>query len=129
LSKAIPHEKATAEWLQRTSPEAGPSRSIPIQQSGVDPIPQTKNAEPNPKDFLIPSTPEEHKSIVDRLILGGSLRSEAEQTIANRKAAFNKAVRIYKKNLPKNKAANKRRSFVPDQSSFVASESSIYHDI
>ena len=88
-----------------------------------------KNCEPSPADFLVPSTPEEHTSMVDKLILGGSLRNEAEQTIASRKTAFNKALKIYKKNAPKNRAASKRKSNIPDQSSIGVSESNIYHGI
>ena len=55
---------------------------------------------PVPGDFLVPTNLIEHNLIVARLISGGSLPAEAEQTIASRKAAFNKALREYKKENP-----------------------------
>ena len=54
---------------------------------------------PVPGDFLVPTNLIEHNLIVARLISGGSLPAEAEQTIASRKAAFNKALREYKKKI------------------------------
>ena len=43
-------------------------------------------------DFRIPANQIEHNMIVTNLVLGGSLQSEAEQVIATRKNAFNKAL-------------------------------------
>ena len=49
--------------------------------------------------------------MVARLVAGGSLESEAEQTIANRKLLFNRAMREYKKlnNYKPQKTTNKKQ--------------------
>ena len=52
---------------------------------------------PTLADFRAPSNQFEHNFIVTRLMEGGSLRSEAGQAISSCKAAFNKALREYKK--------------------------------
>ena len=112
-----------------SSTEAGLSRPPIAPQTTITPMLQTKYGEPKPADFLIPATPEEHKSIVDRLILGGSLRNEAEQTIVNRKAAFDKACKNFKKNTPKNRTTYKRKSQNPSQSSTQVSAKDTNHGI
>ena len=60
---------------------------------------------------MVPTNLIEHNLIVARLVGAGSLASEAEQTIALRKAAFNKALREYKKenNQNANQNATKKR--------------------
>ena len=97
---------ATAEWLKRQSssaPTPTTSSSTPTQpqptNSGATPAFTTKDM-PVPGDFLVPTNLIEHNLIVARLISGGSLPAEAEQTIASRKAAFNKALCEYKKENP-----------------------------
>ena len=60
-------------------------------------IDKTKGNEPKREDFLVPQSKAEHDKIVDRLITGGSTLSEAEQIIAARKTAFNKALKEFKK--------------------------------
>lgn len=55
------------------------------------------NSKPKKEDFLVPSNAEEHKSMVSRLVKAGTLPVEAEQIIAMRKNAFNKACREQKK--------------------------------
>jgi hypothetical protein len=58
----------------------------------------TKNRSvPNKADFLVPSNAEEHKAMSSRLIKAGTLPAEAEQIIAMRKSAYNKACREFKK--------------------------------
>ena len=52
---------------------------------------------PEEKDFNLPASKGELKTMVDKLIKAGSSQSEAEQIIANRKTAFNKASREFKK--------------------------------
>ena len=56
----------------------------------------TKQA-PTAADFRVPTNLIEHNLIVARLVAGESLLSEAKVTIATRKTAFNKALRL---NLP-----------------------------
>ena len=66
---------------------------------------------PTPADFRVPVNMIEHNLIIDRLVSGGSLQAEAEQTIAGRKTAFNKALREFKKDqLPKSTANTRRNS-------------------
>ena len=60
-------------------------------------IDKTKGNEPKREDFLVPQSKAEHDKIVDRLITGGSTLGEAEQIIAARKTAFNKALKEFKK--------------------------------
>ena len=43
---------------------------------------------PTPADFRVPVNMIEHNLIIERLVSGGSLQAEAEQTIAGRKTAF-----------------------------------------
>ena len=126
--KSVTNEVATAEWLKRSTPEAGPSRptfALPCEEDSN----LAKNQEPNSADYLIPATPEEHKTMVDKLILGGSLRDEAEQTIQNRKLAFNKAYKNYKKSAPQNRATYKKKGNNPVRTSINASVTNPNHGI
>ena len=50
----------------------------------------------------------EHDTIVDKLIAGGSLLGEAEQIIAARKTAYNKAMKEFKRLNPKSTPGAKR---------------------
>ncbi len=61
---------------------------------------KSKSNEPKQVDFLVPGTKAEHEQMIDRLIQGGSLLGEAEQIIASRKTAFNKALKEFKKQAP-----------------------------
>ena len=107
---AIEQEAATADWLLSQS-------LIPIDEitsgrrankttfSTPDPTTASKscdNPEPTKRDYLIPQTAEEHVETIDKMILGGSLRNEAENIIAGRIAAYNKALKLYKKDKTKN---------------------------
>ena len=55
---------------------------------------------PREKDFHLPTSQEEHKFMVEKLVSAGTLPSEAEQIINNRRTAFNKATREFKKLQP-----------------------------
>jgi hypothetical protein len=57
----------------------------------------TNQYKPEEKDFKMPASKGELKSMVDKLIKAGFSQSEAEQIIANKKTAFNKASREFKK--------------------------------
>ena len=64
---------------------------------------------PTPAEFRVPVNKIEHNQMVERLVSGGSLASEAEQVIAGRKTAFKKALREHKRdNTPK--TINTRRN-------------------
>ena len=57
--------------------------------------------------IFVPTNLIEHNLIVARLVSAGSLPAEAEQTIASRKAAYNKALREYKKENPSNQSSGR----------------------
>ena len=57
----------------------------------------TNKYKPEEKDFNLPASAGELKLMVDKLVKAGSSQSEAEQIIANRKTAFNKASREFKR--------------------------------
>jgi hypothetical protein len=59
------------------------------------------DSEPKKADYLVPETRAEEDQMIDKLIQGGSLLGEAEQIIASRKCAFNKACREFKKSAGK----------------------------
>ena len=67
-----------------------------------------KSGEPRREDFLVPLSRAEHDLMVDRLITGGSLLGEAEQIIASRKIAFNKAMKEYNKKTAKTAKASQK---------------------
>ena len=97
---------ATADWIKTnpTTTKIVLNGSQPrMEYTPVSTIrskptyPDDKTGEPKKADFLVPETRAEHESMVDRLIKGGSLLGEAEQIIALRSIAFNKACREQKK--------------------------------
>ncbi len=59
------------------------------------------DGEPKKADYLVPETRAEEDQMIDKLIQGGSLLGEAEQIIASRKGAYNKACREFKKSVGK----------------------------
>jgi hypothetical protein len=67
-----------------------------------------KSGEPRLEEFLVPVTRAEHDLVVDKLITGGSLLGEAEQIIASRKIAFNKAMKEYNKKSAKTSKASRK---------------------
>ena len=101
----IQTEAATAEWLLKNT-------SVQAVQSGPDSgsTSQETTMGPLKRDFLVPETAEEHAELVDKLILGGSLRNEAEMIINGRIAAFNKACKDAKKPVAKSRKQYKRKS-------------------
>ena len=102
---------ATAEWLKRQSSAA--TTQPPTTGASATSVTTSSSREmPVPGDFLVPTNLVEHNLIVARLVSGGSLPAEAEQTIASRKAAFNKALREFKKgnqNQNSNRATRQRK--------------------
>ena len=105
---------ATAEWLLTSNPSTTPTftttnETNEAQASGSNPVKttldgipakeSTSTARPAPTlaEFRVPANLVEHNLIVQRLLSGGSNRAEAEQTIALRKTAFNKALREHKR--------------------------------
>ena len=58
---------------------------------------EENNCEPKKSDFLVPETKAEEEIMIDKLIQAGSLLGEAEQIVASRKLAFNRACREFKK--------------------------------
>ena len=105
----------TADWLNTnpilhstagTSSTQIPPSQILVTDNITRPLVESeksKSNEPKQVDFLVPRTKAEHEQMIDRLIQGGSLLGEAEQIIASRKTAFNKALKEYKKNRPQSK--------------------------
>ena len=65
---------------------------------------------PVPGDFLVPTNLIKHNLIVARLVSAGSLPAEAEQTIASRKTAYNKALREFKKENPSSQNQNSNKA-------------------
>ena len=70
---------------------------------------QTTKA-PTEQDFKVPRNETEHNEMVTRLTDGGSTPTEAEQIIAARKSAFNKASKQFKKNMVKPTKWNQRKA-------------------
>ena len=69
--------------------ESSQANNVPVESNG-----------PREKDFHLPTSQEEHKFMVEKLVSAGTLPSEAEQIINNRRTAFNKATREFKKLQP-----------------------------
>jgi hypothetical protein len=84
--------------------QASASRTSGINPKDTIPEGQTM------KEYLVPSTQEEHIAIVNKLKLGCSLRHEVEQIILNRKSAHNKAYKNHRKSLMKPKRSNKKKN-------------------
>jgi 2,4-dienoyl-CoA reductase-like NADH-dependent reductase (Old Yellow Enzyme family) len=94
------HENVKAnEWLTVNSKSGGTT-----QKSD-----QTTKA-PTEQDFKVPRNETEHNEMVTRLTDGGSTPTEAEQIIAARKSAFNKASKQFKKNMVKPTKWNQRKA-------------------
>jgi hypothetical protein len=74
--------------------------SRPIEGLKKDATPEKRavvDCEPKKSDCHVPVTRAEEDEMIDELIQGGSLLGKAEQIIASRKCAFNKACRKFKK--------------------------------
>ena len=81
---------------------------------------------PSPGDYLVPTNLVEHNLVVARLVSAGTLPAKAEQTIALRKAAFNKAVCEYKKEHTQNTNQNGAKKLT--RQSKQAKDQSSQHD-
>ena len=66
------------------------------QPAETQPDPNT-TPPPTQRDYKVPTNQFEHNQVVAGLVSGGSSQAEAEQVIASRKTAFNKAMKDYKK--------------------------------
>jgi hypothetical protein len=53
---------------------------------------------PDVATFKLPAKPIEHEQMIEKIMQGGLMRSEAEQSISARKSLFNKACKEFKKN-------------------------------
>ena len=99
----------TADWVLQ---HASPSPAMPLSSQRGPPALAQSTSVANPANeqsapleaqaptrdsFGVPQSKAEHKSIVAKLVAGGSSEVEAEFMITSRKAAFNKANRDYKK--------------------------------
>ena len=76
---------------------------------------------PNKEDFLVPKDTLEHSEMVDKLIKAGIRQIEADQIIASRKNAYNRACHEYKKNtiptmMPATKTCSQERKTNPKKS-------------
>ena len=103
-----PTEKHTNEWINAIE-NVGESASACLHLGSLSApmeLEKSKNPEPKKEDFLVPSNAEQHRSIVERLVKAGTLQAEAEQIIAVRKTAYNKACREHKKLIGKTASAN-----------------------
>ena len=67
--------------------------------------------EPRASDFKVPIDQLDYETMINKLVAGGSLESEAEQIIANRRLLFNRAMREFKKlnNNKPQKSTNKKQ--------------------
>ena len=98
---------ATAEWLKCQSSNSTPTHQAPAHGTSSSTVATITRDIPVPGDFLVPTNLIEHNLIVARLVSAGSLTAEAEQTIASRKAAYNKALHEYKKENPSNQSSGR----------------------
>ena len=100
---------ATADWVKSqgvitdsaANSAVGPKpvvKNTPVNLNRlVQTYPDDMSNEPKKADFRVPETRAEHEKMIDSLIKGGTLLGEAEQIIASRITAFNKACREHKK--------------------------------
>ena len=112
LSETTPANN-TEKWVSTLPVTQNLNRASNLQSSSLaDQCRKTDTKkEPKASDYKVPYDQLEHDSMVARLVAGGSLESEAEQTIANRKLLFNRAMREYKKlnNYKPQKTTNKKQ--------------------
>jgi hypothetical protein len=88
----------TKDWVNHIDVESNKEMSSLESATNHTDTESTKSRSvPNKADFLVPSNAEEHKAMSSRLIKAGTLPAEAEQIIAMRKSAYNKACREFKK--------------------------------
>ena len=87
----------TLKTLETVQPNQMQTTSKDVSNINKD----EKNCEPRKSDFLVPETKAEEDSMIDKLIQAGSLLGEAEQIVASRKLAYNRACREFKKSAVK----------------------------
>ena len=83
-----------------------PSTSKPIGRGES----QTSDQTPTAAAFLVPSNETEQNLMIEKMMLAGLLRSEAELNIAARKTAYNKAIKDFKKTENKQPKFTKRNN-------------------
>jgi uncharacterized membrane protein YcgQ (UPF0703/DUF1980 family) len=99
----IPAKVATREWVREldginihnTTMESLPSGDTPTVSTQML-ITSSVNG-PTKENFKVPKNRLEHESFVTKLVQSGLSKTEAEQALSSRRAAFNKACREYKK--------------------------------
>jgi hypothetical protein len=93
---AIHTEAATAKWLLNNT-------TVQASQSGPDTGSTSQETKMGPLKcgFLVPETAVEHAELVNKLLLGGSLRNEAEMIINGHIASSTKHAKI-----PRNQSPN-----------------------
>ena len=92
---------SASTWAHSSQSAASTSKDFGSTQQARTP--------PTPGDFLVPTNKVEHTLMVARLVSGGSPQAEAEQIITQRKAAYNKALRDFKKDLNAGQQSNPTR--------------------
>ena len=98
-SQSLNPDTATAQWLLSNSPQTQTQEPAPMAQTQPAETQPDPNTTPPPtqRDYKVPTNQFEHNQVVAGLVSGGSSQAEAEQVIASRKTAFNKAMKDYKK--------------------------------
>ena len=80
--------------------EVEPEKS---KSSEVNPLTETPAGpiirKPTLKDYKLPETDEEMETLIKSMEAGGAMRIKAETNIKSRRAAFNKAIREYEKEM------------------------------
>ena len=87
-------DSATAQATTVIKEKEKQSTDIRTLDGGDD---ENDDGRPNPRDFNIPDTEEDHESLIQGMIACGMHVSDAEANIKSRKTAFNRATREYKK--------------------------------
>ena len=113
LTKQVQHPTIPA-----TKPIQTPEQTVLSPNQARLRISDTATQGPEAASFKVPANPVEHDQMVEKMMQGGLLRSEAEQSISARKTAFNKACKEFKKSENSQlkglrKATKNRRSVNP----------------
>ena len=112
----IPAKVATREWVREldginihnTTMESLPSGDTPTVSTQMS-ITSSVNG-PTKENFKVPKNRLEHESFVTKLVQSGLTKTEAEQALSSRRAAFNKACREYKKESTKAVKSQSKKS-------------------
>jgi hypothetical protein len=87
----VSQDSQTAAWINNLPQTTEPNTE------GKNGAPGKNVSLPTEDDFNLPQNDDEYQTMVSRLVGAGSNPNEAEQIIANRRIAYNKACREYKK--------------------------------